>query len=93
MPNTLDEMEWIKLKALEGSLYLQLDPKDIFPLRDLTNGPVSLWTVIFSSKHTGGAVNIVFIVYILYVEYELYELTKILLIAWTIIDPSGALVV
>ena len=25
MPNTLDEMEWIKLKALRGSLYLQVD--------------------------------------------------------------------
>ncbi len=25
MPNTLDEMEWIELKALGGFLYLQVD--------------------------------------------------------------------
>ena len=54
MPNTLDEMEWIKLKALGGSLYLQVDQKDIFPLNDLTSGPVSLLIAIFSSMNTDG---------------------------------------
>ena len=54
MPNTLDEMEWIKLKALGGSLYLQVDQKDIFPLHDLTSGPVSLLIAIFSSMNTDG---------------------------------------
>ena len=54
MPNTLDEMEWIKLKALGGSLYFQVDQKDIFPLHDLTSGPTSLLIATFSSTHTIG---------------------------------------
>ena len=57
MPNTLDEMEWIKLKALGGSLYLQVDQKDIFPLHDLTSGPVSLLIAIFSSMNTDGFIK------------------------------------
>ena len=57
MPNTLDEMEWIKLKALGGSLYLQVDQKDIFPLHDLTSGPVSLLIAVFSSMNTDGFIK------------------------------------
>ena len=38
-----------------------------------------------------GVVNELFIVYISY-KYELQELTKILQIAWMIVDPSGALI-
>ena len=54
MPNTLDEMERIKLKALGGSLYLQVYQKDIFPLHDLASGPTSLLIATFSSTHTIG---------------------------------------